>query len=165
MGGVNSPSVEFAIMSILMAWIPALVGALAMSSSRTRKQYNTTNQAPWAPPAWVFGPAWALLYTCMGFAYWILRDQQHSWTDSIAASIVYYVLLVSLAPWTWWFFRWQLYHVALLNIVLCTCLSITVCVLFWLENFIAGILVTPLPIWLLFASSLNLYVVVANNDQ
>lgn len=157
---IASPLVEFVFLSLCLAWAPGFIGALALDRRTVRALYTSgLRQAPWAPPAWIFAPVWFILYSLLGISYWLLRRDQVDWSDSIAASIVYYVLLASLTPWTWLYFRWRLIGLAVLNIVITLGLSVAACVLFWIQadSVWPGILTIPLPVWLLFASSLNVY--------
>jgi len=48
---------QVALLSIVVSAIGGLASGL--SSNKEKKLYNKKlKQAPWAPPAWVFGPAW-----------------------------------------------------------------------------------------------------------
>ena len=48
---------QVALLSIAVTAIGGLASGL--SSNKEKKLYNKKlKQAPWAPPAWVFGPAW-----------------------------------------------------------------------------------------------------------
>jgi translocator protein len=48
----------------------ALVGGLA--SRRAPEVYDGLDKPSWAPPSWVFGPVWTLLYADIGVAAWRL---------------------------------------------------------------------------------------------
>lgn len=57
----------------------SLLGALStgLSKRRERKLYNKElKQAPWAPPAWVFGPAWTInnFFLLLALKDLLLRD-------------------------------------------------------------------------------------------
>ncbi|OOQ83913.1 benzodiazepine receptor family protein [Penicillium brasilianum] len=50
---------------------PIAVGttsALLTNRTNTKETYTTLRQPPFSPPAWLFGPAWTLLYGLMGYA-------------------------------------------------------------------------------------------------
>ena len=49
----------------------AAVGGLG--SRRAPEVYGTLDKPSWAPPSWLFGPVWTLLYADMGIAAWRLR--------------------------------------------------------------------------------------------
>lgn len=59
----------------LMLWlgvvfVAAALGALA--SVQAGSFYAALQRPSWAPPGWLFGPVWTLLYTMMGFAAWLV---------------------------------------------------------------------------------------------
>ena len=43
----------------------SVIGVLSSTSSYRSASFRTP---PWAPPAWLFAPAWVVLYLCMGTA-------------------------------------------------------------------------------------------------
>ncbi|MEX1168179.1 MAG: TspO/MBR family protein [Hydrogenophaga sp.] len=49
-----------------LCYLTAAAGALA--SANAQSFYGVLVQPDWSPPAWLFGPAWTLLFTMMGFA-------------------------------------------------------------------------------------------------
>lgn len=51
---------------------PLLTGVGIGLSMRdeVKEWYPTIKKPSWTPPPWLFGPAWTVLYTCMGVASW-----------------------------------------------------------------------------------------------
>ena len=62
--------------------------------------YASLNKPAWNPPAWVFGPAWTLLYTLMAVAAWLVWKQD-GWRRPL---LLYFIQLVLNAAWTPIFF-------------------------------------------------------------
>ncbi len=59
----------------LCAWIavPLAAGAIgAIASIAAPDFYRSLARPGWAPPAWLFGPVWTLLYVLMGVAAWLV---------------------------------------------------------------------------------------------
>jgi len=59
---MNTAKLKWWHVALISAGVSALGGLSSlMSSKKERKLYTRDlKQAPWAPPAWVFGPAWTL---------------------------------------------------------------------------------------------------------
>ena len=47
-------------------------GIGAIASVGAASFYNQLTQPAWAPPTWLFGPAWSVLYVLMGIAAWLV---------------------------------------------------------------------------------------------
>lgn len=144
----------FLAASALVAWL----GAFA-TISNVVGWYASADKAPWSPPNWVFGPVWALLYTAMAVAAWLVwrcRTER-----SRPALTAYGIQLTLNLVWTPVFFG--LYpaigSAALwlaLGIILALILAVTVTVLqFGPISRTAGLLLLPYISWLVFAASLN----------
>jgi benzodiazapine receptor len=121
------------------------------------------NLAPWYaslakpsfnPPNWVFAPVWTSLYVMMAFALWrILRLR-----DSPAkqrAVLLFALMLVLNAAWSWMFFAANSPVLGLINIVPQLVLIAVVIAVFWRLDRIAGLVLLPLAAWVAFASVLN----------
>lgn len=110
---------------------------------------------PWfAPPPQWFGIVWSILYTLMGFAYAEARMEDFS-----IAIILFWCLIPTLSLWTWIYFKWKLIRFAAVWILLCLALSIATTFFFFTKgSLLAGFLILPLPIWVAFASILNIYI-------
>lgn len=141
----------------LVAWLlasfaTAAVGALA--SVNAAGFYGQLVQPSWAPPAWLFGPAWSVLFVLMAVAAWLVW-REHGFRGARPALTLYVVQLVLNALWSWLFFAWQLGAVAFAEIVLLWTLIAATIVLFWRLNRAAAILLLPYLAWVSFASALN----------
>ena len=55
---------------MLVVFVAAAVGALAMRHAR--EFYAGLAKPSWAPPGWLFGPVWTVLYLLMGLAAWLV---------------------------------------------------------------------------------------------
>ncbi len=116
--------------------------------------YATLNRPALTPPDWIFGPVWTVLYGMIATAivlYYRAAEKSH-------VALTTTILVVHLGAnfaWTWLFFRLQSPGVALVDILV---LDVTLLVLiraFWLANKLAGALLVPYLLWVLFATYLN----------
>src|SRR3712207_3867807 len=71
----------------------ALIGVLGVAG--TTAEYQSLEQPPWAPPSWLFGPVWTILYAMIAVAGWLVW-RRVGWTTALT---VYAVQLVLNALW------------------------------------------------------------------
>ena len=62
---------------VALCFAMAAIGARA--SIKAGDFYGALVRPSWAPPAWLFGPAWTLLYTLMAIAAWLVWRRAGSW--------------------------------------------------------------------------------------
>ncbi len=146
---------------LVLVFIVAAIGAAA--SAQAASFYEQLVQPAWAPPAWVFGPVWTVLYVLMAVAAWLVWRSggfsQNRW------ALGFFLGQLALnALWSWLFFGWRLGGWAFTDILaLLVSLVITI-VLFWRVRPAAGVLLIPYVLWVAFAAVLN-YVVWQMNPQ
>ncbi|RZT10765.1 TspO and MBR related proteins [Duganella sp. CF402] len=136
----------------LAGWIAvtALFAVVAsLGSLQAPTFYAQLNQPDWAPPAWLFGPVWTLLYLMMAVAAWRVARAGRS-----PALIVYLVQLVLNALWSWLFFSWHMGAAAFACIVVLWLLIAATIVLFRRIDGVAAALLLPYIAWVSFASAL-----------
>jgi benzodiazapine receptor len=127
----------------------ALVGGLGVAG--TPQEYGRLAQPDWAPPAWVFGPVWTVLYAMIAVAGWLVW-RRTGWNTALT---VYGVQLALNAVWTPIFFGAGRYGWALVDIVLLWVAIAATIVLFWRHSRAAALLLVPYWAWVSFATSLN----------
>ncbi|MFP4500240.1 MAG: TspO/MBR family protein [Candidatus Hydrogenedentota bacterium] len=116
--------------------------------------YGALEKPPFNPPAWVFGPAWTILYALMAVAAWLIwlrRDVQ-----PVAVALGAYALqLVLNAAWSAIFFGAHAMGWAFAELcVLWVCIAAAIA-LFWRVRPVAGVLLLPYIAWVTFAGILN----------
>lgn len=141
----------------LIAWLAicALASAIgAFGSLQAGTFYSQVMRPAWAPPGWLFGPVWTVLYASMGVAAWLVWRQR----GFAAARIPLFLFLVQLfvnALWSWLFFYWRDGALAFVDIAVLWCLIVATTVAFWRRNAVAGALLVPYWLWVSFAAGLN----------
>lgn len=135
----------------------ALLGGLGVAG--TAAEYQSLSQPSWAPPSWLFGPVWTVLYVMIAVAGWLVWRRTGSWTPALTA---YAIQLVLNAIWTPIFFGFGQYGLALADIVaMWIAIGVTV-VLFWRISRPAALLLLPYWAWVSFATALNAWIWNAN---
>jgi benzodiazapine receptor len=128
---------------------PALVTAGSVDG-----WYQTLVQPALAPPNWVFGPVWTVLFTLLGVAaYLVLRDGRgRERTLAFGLFVGQYVLNVA---WTMVFFGGQNVDGALVVVVALWLLIAATLAAFYRVRRAAGRLLVPYLGWVGFAAYLN----------
>jgi benzodiazapine receptor len=137
---------------LFLTFIAATVGALA--SLDAAAFYAELTLPVWAPPAWLFGPVWSLLYALMGVGAWLVW-RTHGYAGARAALRIYVVQLAANALWSWLFFGWRLGGPAFAEVLVLWALITATIVLFWQRQRIAAWLLAPYIAWVSFAAALN----------
>jgi tryptophan-rich sensory protein len=144
----------------LLAWILgtslAAIGG-AVTAKAAGEFYGMLQKPSWAPPGWLFGPAWTVLYILMGIAAWrVWRDAGFSGAKVELA--FYAVQLVLNMAWSYFFFVRRTGLGATVEVV-CLWVSILVTLmLFWRRDTVAGVLFVPYLTWVTFATALTVAV-------
>lgn len=116
--------------------------------------YGQLIQPPWAPPAWLFGPVWSVLFVLMGIAAWLVW-REHGFRNARSALTLYAMQLVANALWTWLFFAWRQGAVAFAEIILLWLLIAATIAMFGRLHRGAALLLVPYLAWVSFAAALN----------
>lgn len=148
----------------LAGWIAIslLAGGVGAAASVSAPSfYAELVQPSWAPPPWLFGPVWTILYVLMGLAAWLAWHKGPSPSVRRALSLFGGQLVLN-ALWTWIFFAWRLGLLALIEINLLWLLILATTVLFWRIRPLAGALLLPYIAWVSFATALNAALWLAN---
>lgn len=138
---------------LLLVFAAAAVGGFASVSAPAF--YEEIVRPSWAPPGWLFGPVWTMLYLFMGIAAWLVW-RKHGFSRAGGALVLFIVQLAFNALWTWLFFVWRQGGAAFAEILLLW-LLIAICIrLFWRVSAVAGALLIPYLAWVSFAATLTL---------
>lgn len=137
---------------ILVCFAFSALGAAA--SIQARSFYGALTRPDWAPPGWLFGPVWTVLYLLMAIAAWTVWRRGGFAANRLGLSL-FVIQLAFNALWTWMFFAWQLGALAVVEVLLLWALIATVIVVFYRKKALAGLLLAPYLLWVSFASALT----------
>jgi translocator protein len=140
----------------LAGWIAVCFAAAAAggyASANAEGFYRSLSLPEWAPPSWLFGPAWTLLYLLMGIAAWMVWSAR-GWRHASGALSLFLVQLAANALWTWLFFAWRLGAAAFIEIIALWALILCTVIAFWRVRPSAGYLLLPYLIWVGYAAAL-----------
>ncbi|MCY7319065.1 MAG: tryptophan-rich sensory protein [Ramlibacter sp.] len=141
----------------LFAWLSAAFAAAAVggfASASAPEFYRELARPSWAPPGWLFGPVWSVLYALMGIAAWLVW-RARGFAGAAVGLGLFIVQLAFNGLWTWLFFVWHQGALAFAEILLLWVLIAATIVFFWRVSKLAGLLLIPYLAWVSFASALT----------
>lgn len=137
---------------LVVTLVAAAIGAAASVKASTF--YTQLVLPSWAPPSWVFGPVWSVLYLAMGIAAWLVWRTAGFGSARRALSL-FLIQLALNSLWSWLFFGWHLGALSFADIILLWILIVATLIAFFRVQAIAGWLLIPYLLWVSFALVLN----------
>ena len=139
----------------LLGWL-ALCFVVAWFGSRFEPGpwYAGLTKPWWTPPNWLFGPVWTVLYVLMAVAAWLVWGRVGFRGAPLALGLFLAQLALNGA-WSWLFFGLQQPGWALVDLVLLGVILFAAMVAFWGHQPMAGVLLLPYFLWVMFAGILN----------
>jgi tryptophan-rich sensory protein len=154
-------------MIALIVWLVvslAAGGVGALATRNAREFYASLAKPAWAPPGWLFGPVWTVLYVLMGVAAWLVW-RSAGWSGASGALSLFLVQLVCNAAWSWIFFAWRSGALAFADIVLLLVLIVATMLAFARVHGLAALLLLPYLAWVVFATALTFAIWRGNPDK
>lgn len=136
-----------------LAFLTAGVGAAASINAGTF--YAELSRPAWAPPAWLFGPVWTLLYAMMGVAAWLVWLRA-GFSGGKTALTLFVIQLIANALWSWLFFTWRQGLLSFVEILVLWGLIFATIAAFRKIRPAAAALLVPYLAWVSFATALTL---------
>ena len=146
---------------LFVSFVAAAIGGAA--SIQAGPFYTQLARPDWAPPSFLFGPVWTVLYALMGIAAWLVW-RVGGFREARSALTLFLAQLALNALWSWLFFGWHRGALAFADILVLWTLIVATSVAFWRIKPLAGVLLVPYLLWVSFASALN-YAVWQLNSQ
>ncbi|MDT2449641.1 TspO/MBR family protein [Enterococcus avium] len=117
--------------------------------------YDGLNKIPLSPPGVVFGIVWPLLYLLMSLSLYLTFTSCENKKEKKKVIYIYGVQLFFNFSWSIIFFNIQYMKVAILIVVFLLFMVGYQITIFSKNNKLAGYLLVPYWLWLLFATYLN----------
>lgn len=130
----------------------AIVGSMATLNAPAF--YAQLSRPSWAPPAWLFGPVWSVLY-CMMVLAAVLAVRNRDVRPTSPMLLLYAAQLVANGLWSWLFFHWHLGAAAFADSMVMFALIAATALAFWGVRRVAGLLMLPYLAWVAFATALS----------
>lgn len=140
-----------------------LVGVLsALLSGGFSKMYLSLERPPLSPPGWVFPVVWSILYALMGISAFLVYKSDANPSAVKKGLTAYIVQLILNFLWSIIFFRFEAFELALADLVLLLLTVIIMTVFFYRVSKAAAFINIPYILWLLFATYLNIGIIILN---
>jgi len=147
------------IIFLLLNFAALGIGGLFTGKGVTSEWYAHLNKAPWTPPGWVFGAAWATIMLCFAFYMAYLWQFSKQKKQIIALYTLQWILNIM---WNPVFFYFQNIALGLFVIVALTLLVAFMLFYYFPVLKFKSAFLLPYFLWLLIATSLNAYILVYN---
>ncbi len=122
--------------------------------------YSIINKPFWTPPNWVFMPVWTLLFILMGTAAALVWKSGKK--DAWKPVLFFFAHLVVNTYWSIVFFTNQDPVTALYVIAVLWLMIVGMMVWFWRYSRVATYLLVPYILWVSYATTLNIGIVLLN---
>lgn len=149
------------IVALFLCQSAGIIGAL-FTFDAIPSWYAGLVKPSFAPPNWLFGPAWTTLYTLMGISLYLIWQAKAKIKIKKAALNIFYAQLILNALWSIIFFGLKNPGLAFVEILLMWVLIAASIVKFNKINKTASYLLVPYLLWVSFATLLNASIVYLN---
>lgn len=147
------------VLCILAPFVAGGVGAL-FTTPNIASWYDLLIKPSWTPPSWVFAPVWTTLYLLMGIAAFLVWRAGKS--ERVFSVSLFFAHLAVNALWSVLFFGLHQPLYALAVIVMLWFLILWLILLFRTQSRTAAWLLVPYLLWVTYASTLNLGILLLN---
>ena len=144
---------------LLYILTPLIGGSIVGLIINKSIDYNYLVNPPLSPPSYLFPIVWSILYLLIGISYYIYRKNNND--DSLTIKL-YYIQLILNYLWSIIFFTLKLRTLAVIWIIVLAITIIYLVIRFYKEERTSFYLFIPYILWVLFATYLNIGIVVLN---
>ena len=144
---------------LLYILTPLIGGSIVGLIINKSIDYNYLVNPPLSPPSYLFPIVWSILYSLIGTSYYIYRKNNND--DSLTIRL-YYIQLILNYLWSIIFFTLKLRTLAVIWIIVLAITIIYLMIRFYKEERTSFYLLIPYILWVLFATYLNIGIVVLN---
>jgi len=161
---MDSPRIRTTLLFVLCIAIPLLVGAAGsfFTAGSIPVWYAGLVKPFFTPPAWVFAPAWTVLYLLMGTALFLVVREGFSRPFVTQGVILFAAQLALNFAWSLVFFGMHAVAAALVVLLALIALIAATLVIFRRISAPAAWLLVPYLAWCCFAATLNAGILILN---
>lgn len=140
-----------------------LVGALsALLAGNSSLFYSELAKPPLSPPGWLFPVMWSILYALMGISIYLIYMSNAALREKRRAYTIYAAQLLVNFTWSIVFFRLKMIGLSVAVILLLLALIMVMIAAFRKIRPVSAYLNIPYLLWTIFASYLNIGILILN---
>ncbi|MFT6268060.1 MAG: tryptophan-rich sensory protein [Alphaproteobacteria bacterium] len=156
---MNVTILKYIVIFLVINFAALALGGIATGAAVSGEWYVNINKAPWTPPGWVFGAAWTTIMICFSFFMAFAWNEVTDKKKLAALFVLQWILNVSWTP-VFFVFQYVVFGLVVIS-------ALTLLVGYFLVEYRAvlkakALLMLPYFVWLLIATSLNLYILLYN---
>ena len=145
---------------LLITFVVAFIGS-SFTTPNIASWYSTLTKPSFAPPNWLFAPAWTILYILMAVAVFLIWQNRNNPQAKYALTF-YFIQLALNSFWSVIFFGLHHPQLAFFEIIILWIFILITLLKFYKIQRTAGLLLIPYLLWVSFASILNLFIWLLN---
>lgn len=151
---MEKKSIYRLVIALALSAAAAAIGSLPISFWGGIAWQNTLDKPFFAPPDWLFAPAWTVLFLLMAIAFFLAWEK---WPEKGAKVAVYLYLaqIVLNVLWNYVFFAARLILPGFIELLVLLVVVAATTYAFYRVDRRASWLMVPYLLWLCFASALN----------
>lgn len=149
------------IISILICQSAGIFGSI-FTLEAVPDWYSTLTKPTFAPPGWIFGPVWIILYFLMGVSLYTVWVSESKPKIRKVFFTVFGIQLTLNALWSLLFFGLKSPVLGLIDIILLDIMVIITIIYAKSISKLASLLLVPYLVWIIFASTLNFAIFLLN---
>ncbi len=149
------------IVSVILCQGAGFIGSIFTRQS-VSTWYAEIKKPSFTPPAWVFAPAWTILFILMGISFWLVWEKGLKGKKNKKAIFLFFIQLALNISWSFLFFGLRSPLYGLIEItILSGAITATIISFFKISKKAAWVLL-PYLLWTGFALTLNLSIFLLN---
>ena len=149
------------IISILICQSAGIFGSI-FTLEAVPDWYSTLTKPTFAPPGWVFGPVWIILYFLMGVSLYTVWVSESKPKIRKVFFTVFGIQLTLNALWSLLFFGLKSPLLGFIDIILLDIMVIVTIIYAKSISKLSSLLLVPYLVWIIFASILNFAIFLLN---
>jgi tryptophan-rich sensory protein len=149
------------IISIAVCLGAGFIGSL-FTAPNVPTWYAQLQKPPFAPPNWLFGPVWTLLFILMGISFALIW-RKYGIAQGVTIALIFFVIqLFFNMLWSAAFFGMRSPLLGLIDIIILLGLIYATIRFFYHVSPLSSYLLIPYALWVSFATILNISILVLN---